>query len=482
MRKSNYYNGMMKRISKGLLCVAGAMMLLVGQLQAQSSNLIYGANSLPHAVAMNPALFPDAKVYVTLPGVQLGLTSPVAYSDIFQYDQTNQQTNIDLNKIIDQLRLGNTLSLNMNVPALGFGFRVKNWFVTFTSQMLLDVQAGIPMGVIDLVTEGNQGYVGSDNTMTLIDDGLANLNLYTEMGLGVGYRLHLLFGDLSMSGRLKRLIGYGNLNMDNTYARLYTAEDLSTMRADLYYQVNLSSIADLSGDKPVVTTFVPNNTGWGVDLGVRFENRLFDASIGILDIGSRIHWNENVCIAVPKDGSGAFVFEGIDVGYLAQEGSIDTTMTAAWTDTLNSLKDYEIVEGERYWTSLPLKVSASAFVKPLRWLRAGLVYRGEVASGRSSFNQESETLTHTYRSVTTAMLNLNLNNWFELSLGNSFVQNGSTLNVFNPSIGCTMAPFTLVQMYFMMDYFSSLYLVDTKSFSASMGMSFLIGRRTPKRR
>ena len=84
-------------------------------------------------------------------------------------------------------------------------------------------------------------------------------------------------------------------------------------------------------------------------------------------------------------------------------------------------------------------------------------------------------ITNTFRFNTTVSFGVNLFNWAEFIVGNSFVGDGNKFDAINPGFGIVLTPATIFQIYLMGDYMSSLYLVEAKDFNIRLGLNILIG-------
>ena len=112
--------------------------------------------------------------------------------------------------------------------------------------------------------------------------------------------------------------------------------------------------------------------------------------------------------------------------------------------------------------------------------RAGLLFHGQFDRGLLSkgnvFKHDlGNNITNTFRFNTTLSFGANLFNWLEVTAGNSFVYDGSHFDAINPGVGLVFTPATVLQIYLIGDYVSSLYLVKAESFSLKFGINLLFG-------
>ena len=450
------------------------------QVKAQNSTLLFSSDLLPHGNVMNPAFFPNTPFYLALPGVTLDLSMPVAYSDIFQYDAANQVTNININNITDQLMQGNTFAINPDVYIAGMGIRFGKTFIDMSLQTKVDVSLNAPTGLLTFLNEGNMNNLGAGNEYYITDPNIMHVTAYMEAGFGIGHTFTLPLGELTAGVRVKLLDGLADIHTTNTSARIYTAEDLSAIRADVNYQLGMAGIVGLRQDSeghisrgPI--SMPPTNYCVGFDLGARWQWDKLDVAFSVLDLGSRINWNQNVVNLLPENGNGAsFTFEGLDLNGLIQNGSLDNSFSAQLSDSIAALTNYTIVEGESYWTSTPTRINLSAFYRPLPLLKVGGVFHGELDRGLNSYNLTTEEIVSTFRQNFTLMANVNVFDWMEVMAGNTLVSDGNRTTVLNPSVGATISLFRMLQAYFMLDYISNIYLVDAKAAKLTFGFSIAV--------
>lgn len=470
----------MKHTFRYILGTAAITLLLAlpcgKQAQAQTSTLLYSSTILPHGNSMNPAFFPNTGLYLALPSLNMDLGMPISYSELLQYDPVNNVSNINLNNIANNLMEGNSFSINPQIYALGLGIKLGNSFLTASAQVKGNINLTAPAGLLTFLNEGNMNYLGEGNELELISGNLLNVNMYAEAAVGFGHKFDLPIGELTAGIRLKALDGLMNLSTSNTYARLYTKEDLTALRANLYYQINTAGMMgfDANGNPTVTIHTTDNlfdNMSFGVDFGARWETDNFDISFSVLDLGTRLNWNQNVMQIVPENGETSFTFEGIDASGLIQGGKLDTSFLSTFKDTLMSMTNYVTRDGESYWTSVPTRINLGAFYKVGSILRVGAVFHGEIDRQINSFELNLDDVKTAVRSNITLMANVNIFNWLEVMVGNSIVDDGVKATALNPSIGIAANPLTCIQAYFLLDYISNIYLVDARRANLTLGVS-----------
>lgn len=452
----------MKRI---VLFVIACMVAFVSQ--AQMSGLLYNSKHIPQINAMNPAFFTNSKFYLSLPNVNLNFSSPLAFSDLYRVEpDANGQniTYIDTKGILENLDNLNEINADLNVGLFGFGFRTKNGFVSFSSQLRNNIQLGVPKDILHFLIEGNVTEEGKGRDLTLLDQDLLSFTSYLEFGLGVGRE----FGEkLTVGLRGKFLMGLANINTNNTAISLYTDPDLNSLTVDMDYHVRMSAPVPigqlLNGGKLDMSTinYLPQNFGVAFDVGAKYEiNDKFSVAASVLDVGA-IHWVENPVELHPKDNSGSFTFSGLEWESMFGEGEYNEDFFSKLVDSIvNELTQYDIdTLTADYWEMIPWRFNLSATYDLNKIISGTLMYRGE----KNKFS---------YFQSLTAGININLWDWLEIMACNSVHNFNDWLN---PGVGISLSLLKTLQVYTLFDYVSDLYLVDGKSFRFFFGLNIAIG-------
>lgn len=447
-------------------------LLAMTATQAQMSGLLYNSKHIPQKNLMNPAYFCNSKFYLSLPNVNLNFDSPVSFNDVFMVKPVDGQniTYINTDAILASLDAKNELGLDLNVGILGFGFKTKHGFFTFSSQLRTNAQLGIPKDIFHFLAEGNVDENGRGRNLTLIDQDLLSLQSYVECGIGYGFNVN---EKLTVGARFKLLLGLANINTTNTHIDLSTDPNLNTLAVNMDYHVRMSAPVRLSvvGDTSLnfeLVEEIPQNFGFAIDLGARYKiNDKLSVAASILDLG-KIHWVENPVELHQKKGTGNITFGGLEWESMFSNGAYNEEFFSILADSIVSeLTQFELdTLASDYWDAVPWRMNLSATYDINRVLSASLMYRGE----RNKFNY--------YQSLT-AGFNINLWDWMEIMACN-------TVNNFNdwvnPGVGVSLSLFKSLQLYTLFDYVSSMYLVDGKSFRFFFGLNLVLGHERKNRK
>lgn len=492
----------MKRII--IILLTATAILLTSTAEAQfneTNNLFYNTFRTPQSNMLNPAFFPNKNtMYLQLPSFGINFGFPLSINDIAKVEKQNDGSNItviDIDNMLNTLTEENRFRLGMDINLLGFGFKIHHTFVTFNTKVRGDFNFGLPIDMINTLRQGNARTVNGVETpvsqMVLAGGDIFNTQFYSEISVGVGHYFKPI--NLTVGAHAKLLYGVLNVNLDNTNIVLNTyGNNFDRLQIDAYYELQAASAIpfDTTGGFSI-GKFSPgdlinldnSNTGMAFDIGAKYDLGPFSFSFSILDISSGIHWKNNVGIINPVNGHDTMSFAGIAFNELLNDGTMNTdTMVSALTNFVDNLKP-SIHLGGDYWYSVPARVNLGATYNFAKMLRVGVLFHGQL--DRGFFPKKGTTLVgtvsdikNTFRWNTTFSLGVNVFNWIELIAGSSIVSDGSGSfnfmdNIVNPGVGIVLTPGTAVQMYFMADYVSSIYVTQAKAFNIKTGVNILIG-------
>ena len=197
---------------------------------------------------------------------------------------------------------------------------------------------------------------------------------------------------------------------------------------------------------------VPLNIGYTFDLGAKFEISIWDFSLSIVDLGPGIRWRQNPTAIVPKQKDISISFSGIDLSSIMNQGVIDTSFIGRLKDSLLAMIDYT-EEESGYWYSIPTRMYAGVSASVGEFLRLGYLFQGQWYNGWIN-NHRSDT--NHYACNHTLSAHLNLFNWLELSLVNSFTFDGQHFTLLNPGCALTLSPGKQTQLFAAIEYLSNM--------------------------
>lgn len=475
------------------LTIAMAVMACFGsKANAQllnSNDVFYHSFNSPLQTRLNPAFFPyESTFYLTLPRIGMGFQMPFSYNDLgLKYDTQTDTTTVDLNHIINLIQeKGTWIGLNVDVDAIGFGFRIKNFFVNYASGVRVNSNLTVPLNALHLLTDGNTGQYATLN-MGTTDFFVGQAYIYNSLGLS--YTLPNI--PLTVGARFNLLDGIQNVGADNLNLIL-TNEDNNVLRLEADYKANAAGIVKFErfqreGKEDSIAVSIdetlPLNLGYTFDIGAKYDLGKFSFSASLLDFGPGIQWTSNVKTVIPKHQNHVITFEGIDLSKVNitfdEEGNpvsykLDSTYLQGFVDSLKSMIA-TVEDGESYWCGVPTRMYLGASYTLGRMLRVGALFHGE-------WNRGIFYTGNTFRHSTSLSATFNLFNWLEVSAANAITYDGNKMNFFSPGIGVSLNLFERLQFYSAVDYLSNLYATDIKAVRAYVGINFVNNVREKNKR
>ncbi len=300
-----------KRIILILLIVAS------GELVAQNNLSFYHmGKGIPQGSNYNPAYFPDARVFVSLPGISgidLSVNNSFSISDIFT--QTGDSTLIDVGRFLGtQQKKRSFLNVDLDVTDLMIGFRVgeKMHFSLFVNDKF-DFTFFYPIDLMNFVWRGNAAYVGQN---FVADQMGYSTTHYREYGIGYGQTFTILDRETTIGARFKYLNGMLHNSTQNFSVSILTDEADYSLTASFneaqIRSVAFSQLTDDDAEDFDESYFIFNeNAGFGLDLGARMQ---FSDKLGlgaaVNDLGF-INWKQHAELINFKGTS--FTYSGIDL-------------------------------------------------------------------------------------------------------------------------------------------------------------------------
>ena len=294
----------MKRVLPLLILLIFIDVFIVGT-DAQQVNTLYFMENVPVRQSLNPAFQPLTPYFISLPVIgftqlSVGNNSLTLKDLVPNYagqSFNNLQSTADVYHLFRLVKPSAVVHVGFQTNLLGFGFRHKNIYWSFSLSERLDGMASVPKDAFRFLLYGtNLSTIGSYDFSSL----KTNVSAYTEAALGLSRKMN---DKLTLGARLKFL--YGSANMSNAKSSItlvagsgkWTYRELGTM--------NISSPADMQVSKgyDAVSVISPkHNSDWlksaglgaGIDLGIAYQlNEHINLSAALADLGF-IHWTGHV--------------------------------------------------------------------------------------------------------------------------------------------------------------------------------------------
>lgn len=468
------------KAKKIIISIFGCMALFVSSTVAQT-NTFYFMDELPGRHVMNPAFFPNTKVYVdfvVFPSFYLGAgNNSFALKDFVYRDGKNGPfvTPLDpsrIDKFYKRIKPTTSIDFEFGLDILSFGFVLKEKnFLTFDWNLKTNMQLFLPRDLFRLALYGTPNEDGV-NSFDFRKLGV-NASAYSDLGFGYMRRIN---DKWTVGGKLKFYVGYANVHTKVNQLSLDASSEAWNVKADaalrgavpVNYELAPNGNIDFETLKPystkdlVALVYRPSGFGMGIDLGGTFEPiKNLVISAAITDLGF-INWNRNL---MQQTFHGEYNFTGIHY----QPGD-SINFEKMGQDFLNSF-GYEGGKGKAYNEMVTMNANIGIEYGILKnKISFGLLSRTKV-KGRVA--TEEVTLAANFRPA----------EWFKTSLTYSFV-NGRWNNL-GLGLNLRMGP---INTFLIADYIplnwahlkdgDNKYTVpyNTQRVNVQMGMCLNIGR------
>ncbi len=319
------------------------MVLISAGVMAQQNLVIYNMKTLPQRQYANPAMNPDARFYVGIPGISSTyINSSFAAFTISDLRSTLETAPdgaqvLNVNKLGDVLGQPNYMKLNTDAELISFGFKLKKNFFFANATLRNQFRFQYPEDLLRFALQGNGGKnLGKDFNFGFGFDVLQ----YLETGIGWSRE----FTDkLTIGLRAKYYQGINNLSVERMDLNFRTDPNDYSWLISSNVKVNVSSSI---GGIELPDTF-PNgldfkeaenirfpfkNYGFGMDLGARYKlNKKLTLSASLVDLGY-IDWKESSYTFQSKNPGREFRFEGVEIDNFFND-------SVAWERSFEQLGD-----------------------------------------------------------------------------------------------------------------------------------------------
>lgn len=325
----------------------------------------------------NPAIFPDKKIIIGLPGVYNNLNiQNLTYNDLFVKEGGN--TFLDMDNIISKLEDENQIRENLEVETVSLALKLGKLWLSAGHTVKFNAYIDYPKTLPQLIWQGNAQFVGQRVDFS------TNMQLfgYNEFALGAAFPIteHITIG-----GKFKWLSGFGDISTDRTKLNLLTDSTSYALSLDADFRVNATGYIQYNGLRDLTVDYnfadfqgdqlFNQNTGVAFDLGVYAKFGKLDIAASILDLGGKINWEDEV---QNFSLNGVYDYSGLDI---AKDVLEDSTTVNSAIDSL--FEQYNFTEtNNTYATKLPLRYYLSvSYQLNDTWRFGGLIYsesyRGE---------------------------------------------------------------------------------------------------------
>ncbi|HMN89749.1 MAG TPA: DUF5723 family protein [Saprospiraceae bacterium] len=403
----------------------------------------------------NPALFPDKRIMVNLPGIYNSLyINNITYNDLVVSD-ANGNTVLDVDNAIAKLDDQNRIRQHLEIETLGVGLRLGKLLLSAGHSTKFNTWINYPKTLPQLIWQGNAQFIGQE-----VDFGADwQLAGYHELALGAAFQIHK---QITIGARFKHLSGFGDVSTSRTRLQLRTDDVAYELALNADFQVNTTGNLEYNGLQNLTLRYdfgnlnlselFNRNSGSAFDLGIRARFDKLDLAFSALDLGGQIQWTERVR---NYSLTGNYEFRGLDVAQAILDNA------ESFGNALDSLLElYRFTEtANSYTTRLPTRYYLSAaYTLNTTWRLGGVVYyeqwRGE-----------------TFQAVA-ASANMQLLHW--LNLGASYAFRSGKFDNLGINATANLGP---LQLFSMTDnVLSALRPKDSNSANVRVGINLLFGK------
>lgn len=378
----------MKRYLLTMFLPVFLLLLVPGKSAGQYYNTLYWLQGIPQSTYSNPALMPQARFYIGMPGVSSiyggAGNSGFALRDILRKND-NDEFFWDEDHLLSKLGDHEYTEGNASLEILAFGFRAKRNYLTFSMTEQVGARFSYPHDFLFLLFKGNDPFRQENRPVDFSGLGFDYLH-YREYAVSFSREIT---DRLNAGIRLKALQGLSSVWFERSVLSLNTATDTYDLLLNANLLVNVASPVPFSpldslGENfsfdPDIYDYMTNtgNPGGAIDLGVSFRasDRL-TLALSAVDLGA-IQWKKGV---ENFEMQGEFEFEGIDLEDFFSE---DEEEGDGFDNLLDSLKNvFDITETTKGFRQvLPAKLHASVAFDLSPRHKVALLNRTEIISGQ----------------------------------------------------------------------------------------------------
>lgn len=329
-------------------------------MQAQSELMGYFMNNTGTDLYLNPAKTTDARLSWVLPSGYYG--HGINGSSVLRLFRSG---GISSARLTDDLQTQNSMLFGGQLSLFGFNYSQNNFSIQIGQNLKTHIQVDYNYTLIDMILNGNAGYIGENVNIGPYLDAL----MYNELYLGGSYAI----GNLRLGAKIKKLNGIANVyTPQNTFA-IYTDDKIYELSFTNKYHIYTNSYSD-SWDNVWQSLKFWGNDGWALDLGLEAKiNDQFKVSGTLLDMGS-INWKNNTKKIISE---GTYEINGINL-----EGLFTDTISVFDFDTLGNLFNFEVLE-DTYKTPLPVQLYLGFQYLPTEQWEINALYYDRFSAGRS---------------------------------------------------------------------------------------------------
>lgn len=336
---------------------------------AQKEISLYGLKHVPQIVYFNPALAPNGRINIGVPGIS-SINASVGRSDFLVSDVFNSGSNgedvFDVQKFVDALEDKNMVFGQLSADLVHLGFASGRNYFHFNITDRFDFSAEFPKEAAVFIKEVyDENYL---NQEVSVNDIRVELQHYRELAFGMSRNVT---EKLRVGGTFKIIAGVGSIRTNDLDFKVDT--DLSNdsiVGGQVSFDLETSGIDEYTGSDPLGHIMGLNNVGYAFDLGANYKfNDRFEASFAVLDMMSKINWSKNV--RNYKNENVGYEFSLLNAEDLfsddRDEDGVNTVL-----DSLNQILE-ESENNDNYSSPIPTKINFALSYNPTPKTQISLV-------------------------------------------------------------------------------------------------------------
>lgn len=329
-------------MNRKTIFIAGLLFLVHHFVYGQQSGQVGVFDLLPQSVYANPALRPQAKINIGLPGLsQVYFDHGNNWFKPGEYINTdgNGAATIDAEQILNNIDESAYLGQNVSFELIHFGYRFGKHYIHARAAERAQVGLTLPKDLFNLAVYGNVGeHEFDDNTVNLSGLGIDGIH-YREYAIGYNYQLNEKW---SFGIAAKYLYGMERIQTEQSTLKMRTDPVTYDLQTSGSLLINTAGIyGAVNGDEDGIQNNLNSyllglkNTGLGADVGVVYRPiEKLQVEFSANDIGF-INWKTDVANYGTEDAS--FAYQGIDLTeFIFTEGQ---DFSDAFQSELDSLLD-----------------------------------------------------------------------------------------------------------------------------------------------
>lgn len=442
------------------------LLLAYVSFSQEMNNTLYFMRFSPQANSLNPAINPEAKVWVGFPGLtsfalQYNNNSFNLEDVLIKKGNGPKPVKIDIDNLHDAMSKNTTVNFNTELTLFSLGIKVNDQYITLDIKNKSTLGMGFDKSFFGFFKDGSGAYMGET---VQFGDTQMNMLAYNELGLGYS-KVVDKESNFVIGGKIKLMMGLANLDMSDSQISMDIADDGMSARVRSNMDVRMAGpikfnalkgaefkINDMELDDSdmVGSALGTHNLGLGIDLGAKYD-LTNDVTLyaSILDLGF-INWADGFHLKMNAD----YDWKGLDYSETAKN-----TSTKAMKEFTNELEEQFKFKKEdnSYMQMLPTKLYIGGQYKVKEWFKAGLLNRTQFYNDKL------------YTSLTTSA---NFKAWRRLSASVSYTMANNSYN--NIGFGLTAQAGPL-QLYLITDNAFAANFTTAQLVNVRLGMNIRVG-------